>query len=230
MAQPNCFGAIQCVGQRFASLTATGAPNVGASRGYTSNILTELTVTPQVEEGEEDTVKAANGNICQTFEECDRLKSVDLEMSVCSLEPALCSLLSGGRTFTQAAQTLGWEFPLPTDACNNGVCSEFWQLAWDQNTQATSSIFAGTTLTYIHWVFPRVLWMVSDYTISSSFTIFKFTGKAKVNTKITANGPFDDWELGVAQAGGMTGLGGYFLDDTVPTASCGLITVPGVAS
>lgn len=230
MAQPSCFGAIQAVATRIASLTATGAPLNTATAGYCTTILTKAEIKPQVEKGEEDTIKNAAGNLCQAFEECDRLKSVDISLEVCSLEPDFMKLLTGGRTFVSAAKTQGWEFPLPTDSCNNGVCLEFWQLAWDGNQQAASNIFAGTTLTYVHWVFPRVLFQVSDFTIENKFTIFKLDGKAKVNTKITANGPYDDWETAVANAGGVTGLGGYFLDDIVPATQCGVIPVTSAAS
>lgn len=221
-----CTGAVQCCAQRFAGLTATGAPLTG-THGYQTNILTEATITPEVEKGEEDVVKNACGSICQVFEECDRLKTVTIEMNVCSLEPDLVTLLTGGRSFASAGTTRGLEFPLPTDACQNGTSAEFWQLAWSNTSQATLT----GSLLYVHWIFPKVLWQWSDFKMEGKVSIFKFTGKAKVNAAITANGPFDDWPTYLASAGGMTGLGGFLQDTTtIPVSTCGLVNVPSAAS
>lgn len=223
-----CVGTVQVCAERFAALTSTGAPLTGL-HGYQTNILTEATITPEVEEGEEDKVKNACGNICQVFEECDRLAGVTIEINVCSFEPDLINLLIGGRTFTSGGITQGFELPGPTDGCQNGTSYEAWQLAWDNDTQKTN----GASLLYVHWIFPRVLWQISDFKQEAKFTIYKFTGKAKVNPKITANGPFDDWPTtsGIVAAGGMTGLGGaIFNDATIPVATCGLVNVPSSAS
>jgi hypothetical protein len=228
VAAATCVGAIQCCAQRFAALTSTGAPLTGL-HGYQTSILTEAVITPNIEAGNEDVVKNACGNICQVFEECDRLKDVDIDLKVCSLEPDLVNLLIGGRSFTSGGFTQGIEFPLPTDACNNGVSTELWQLAWNSNAQATT----GGSLLYVHWIFPRVLYQLSAMTVGPKFTIFEFKGKAKVNASITANGPFDDWPTtsGLVAAGGMTGLGGFIYDTTtLPTKTCGLVNVPSSAS
>lgn len=230
MPQVNCFGAIQCVATRFAALTATGAPLTGANNGYSTSILMEATISPDVSEGDKSVLENANSNICQIFEACDILQGIEIEIEVCSLEPDLMALLAGGRTFVSSAQTRGWEFPLPSDTCKNGTCVEFWQLSWDQNTQATSTMFAANTLTYTHWVFPRVRWMLEAYTINKDFTTWKLKGKAQTNPKITANGPYDDWDAPVSGMGGITGLGGFFYDDEFPATQCGLITVPSPAS
>lgn len=223
-----CVGAIQCCAQRFAGLTSTGAPSTGLN-GYQTTILTEATITPEAEAGDEDLVRNACGNICQVFEECDRLKTIQIEILVCSLEPDLFNLLTGGRKFTGGGFTQGLEFPLPTDPCNNGVCTELWQLAWDADTQRVDT----NQLVYIHWIFPKVLYQWDVVKIDRNFTIFKFTGKAKINPKITANGPFDDWPVtsGIVAAGGMTGLGGFIYDQTaLPAKTCGLVNVPSAAS
>lgn len=223
-----CNGAIQSCAQRYAGLTSTGAPLTGL-HGYQTSILADATITPQVEAGDEDIVKNACGSLCQTFEECDRLKTVDIEINVCSLEPDLVNLLIGGRSFVSGGTTWGVEFPLPTDACNNGVCMEMWQLAWNQDTQAVSS----NSLLYVHWIFPKVLFQIADFKVENKFTIFKFKGKCKVNPKITANGPYDDWpaSTGIVAAGGLTGLGGFIYDTTtLPAATCGLVNVPSSAS
>lgn len=226
-----CVGVIQCCAQRFAALTATGAPLTG-THGYQTSILTTATITPNVEAGQEDVVKNACGNVCQVFEECDRLKDVDVELQVCSLEPDLFNLLAGGRTFTSGGFTQGLEFPLPTDSCNNGVSVELWSLAWNSNTQAVTPAAAGSLL-YVHWIFPKVLFQWEAFTVDPKFTIFKFKGKCKINPYITANGPFDDWPVasGLVAAGGMTGLGGFIFDTTsLPAKTCGLVNVPSAAS
>jgi hypothetical protein len=240
VGQPNCFGVLQCAASRFSSLTGTGAPNTGNNNGYVTTNLMSADVKADIEKGADETIINALNNVCQEFRDCDRLKSIDLTIEVCSLEPDLLNLLLGGVKFTspgsgvysaaQSGRAVGLQFPLPTDPCNNGVCVEFWQLAWDSSSQATSSLFTATSLTYVHWVFPKILFQISDFKISDKFTTFKLNGIARVNPKITANGPFDDWDLAVANAGGVTGLGGFFYDDEFPAAACNLINVPSAAS
>lgn len=223
-----CVNTIQSCAQRYAGLTSTGSPFTGL-HGYQTNSLIDATITPETEPGQEDTIKNACGNVCAVFEECDRLKSITLEINVCSLEPDLFTLLAGGRSFTSGGFTQGIEFPLPTDACNNGVSVELWQLAWDQDVQAVNA----NALLYVHWIFPRVLFQWREFKVENKFTIYKFVGKCKINPKITANGPYDDWPTttGIVAAGGMTGLGGFIYDQTtLPTDSCGLVSVPSSGS
>lgn len=237
MGAPNCYGAIQGNVFRVTALTSTGAPLTGANQGYVSGNGIKVDVKPTMEKGFEDTLKSANGNLCQTFVDCDRLKAVELSLDICSLEPDLLNLMVPGRTFTTttgtgtgANKTMGYEFPRPDSGCSAGVCLEVWQLAWDSDSQAVSNLFAANTLTYVHWVFPRVAFQIADFTMEQKFTVFSVEGSCKTNAKITANGPYDDWPVGVANKGGVTGLGGFFYDSTIPTAACSLITVTSAAS
>lgn len=232
MSSPNCFGAIQVAATRVAALNPNGSPLTGAGNGYVTSNLMTVTIAPVLDKGADETLKNASNNICQQYEDCDRLKSITITLELCSFEPDFAHLIAGGLSFPGsgpgAAKTLGWQFPQVTDACTNGVCLEFWQLAWDGDSQAIpTSVFANNnTLAYWHHVYPRVLFQLADMKGETKFTVFKFVGTARINPKVTANGPFDDWPTGVTNFGGITGLGGIFEDSTVPTGACSLISVP----
>ncbi len=242
MPNPNCYGALNIIAVRVATLAANGAPATGANRGYVTSSVTQAKVSPDLLKGVQETVQAGNNNLCQYYRDCDRLKSFDIDMTFCALEPELFNFLTGSTALTspgtgiyaagQSGKGVGAIYSDPTASCTNGVCLEFWELAWNQTEQATSTLFAAAgTLTYIHHVFPRVFLQVDDATFDNKFRDIKVTGFARTNSKITINGPFDDWPTAVTQANGFTsGLGGFFYDNAVPTAACGSITVPSAAS
>ncbi len=255
----DCPGAIQVVAMRVASLSATGAPLTGANLGYVTANVMSAEVKPVILKGASETLTAEDGSVCENFHDCDQLKSFDLTVELCTVEPDLVNLMTGyapvvsaissgtGRVFdaariydtpltfdgsiANAAATSGSQYPTNTAACANGVCVEFWELAWDSTTQAASNLWAAAdTLTYWHHVFPRTYWHIDDQKISNKFRILKLSGWASDKHKVTADGPFDDWDAAVVQAEGAMGLGGYFLDDEFPAAHCGPIPVPSLAS
>lgn len=206
----------------------------GAGNGWATTNLMNVDVNPVLDKAADETLKNGLNNICQQYEDCDRLKSFTITMEFCTLEPDALHLAVGGSIITGtgpgAGKTLGLQYPLPTDSCGNGISVEFWQLAWDGDAQATSSLFAGTSLTYLHHVYPKVLFQIADIKGDTKFTTWKIVGQARINPKITANGPFDDWPAGVVNAGGVTGLGGWFYDTALPAGACAPIAIPSAAS
>ncbi len=241
MPNPNCYGAIEVVAMRVSALAASGAPLTGANNGYVTSNVMQADAKPDLLKGIEEIAQGANNNICQYLRDCDRLKSFEITVQLCAMEPDLVNLMNGSTSIAstesgiysagQSGKTIGGKYSNPTDSCQNGVCVEFWELAWDQTEQAKSNIFsAASTLTYWHHVFPRVKFQIDDQKFDNKWRLPQLKGVATTNSKITANGPFDDWDIAVANAGGFTGLGGYFLDDEFPASACGLITVPSAAS
>ena len=235
MPEPHCYASLQVCALRVAALDANGSPDNGAANGYVSDALIEATVSLELEEGDDFTVKNGCGAICQQFRDCDRLKSLSFELQLCHLDAELISLMTGASLITDlsgggAGDAIGLEFPGIDDACPNGVSLELWSKAWDQSSQATPPFAGGGTNVYFHFVFPRTKWTIGELKFENDFMRVPITGIGEENPRITSNGPFDDWNVDVAARGGITNMGGWFLDTTLPTAECGFITVPSAAS
>lgn len=216
---------LQCVRLRVAKLTAAGAPNVGASNGYVSDSIVDLTVGVELTTGDDFEKKKGDGTLCGAFKDCDRIKRLNLSATFCELDAALLEFLTGADPFTSGGQTVGFQYPSISAACPNGVCLEVWTKAWDGSQQAVPSI-TSPLAAYHHWVFPRVKMVLGDIKFENAFADIPMTGTSEENSQITANGPFNDWPGFVGAAGGVTRVGGSFYDSNIPAASSAKIAVP----
>lgn len=230
MGEPHCYTPLQLCATRVALLDTAGSPDNGASNGYITDAVIKADFSPEIEEGDEFTLKNGCGNICATFKDNDRLKRVTIDLELCHLDAELISLLVGGTLIQSGGDTIGYMFPGVDDNPPPGVCFEAYQKAWDNSAQGTPPFLGGNTAGWIHWVFPKVKFQISDWTEENEFTVFTLTGFAEENPRITQNGPYDDWDPAVVAMGGITNMGGWFLDDTLPTAQCGFVSVTSAAS
>lgn len=235
MPEPHCFGSLQVCRMRIAKLNASGSPLTGALNGYVTNALIEATVDLEIEEGDQFTLKNGCGEICQTFRDCDRLVGASIEMDLCHLDAELVAFMTGSSVIRDlggagSGNAIGMEFAGTDDACADGVSLEMWTKAWDNTVQATPPFAGGNTNVYFHFVFPRTKFHVGQLTFENDFMRVPVAGFAEENPRITSNGPFDDWPADIAARGGITNIGGFFLDSTIPTAACGAISVSSAAS
>lgn len=218
-----CYGSIQACLLRWANVTAGGAPQPGASNGYRTDSLIQISVSTELEAGVDVTKKNGCGSICQSFKEADKIKRVSLSTSLCNLDSELIQLMVGGDTFRSAGTTLGYQLPTVDDDAPNGGCLEVWTKAWDGDSQATLTGLAA----YWHFVFPRAKFAPGDFsTQNDDFLEFPLDGFSDPNPLITANGPYNDWPTFIAGPGGITSSMGWFLDSTLPASACGYVTVP----
>lgn len=235
MPEPHCFGSLQTVAVRVAALDANGSPSPGASKGYVTDAVIEATVGVEVEEGDEFTLKNGWGGICATYKDCDRVKRVTVEMTLCQLDGELLSLLVGGSNIADlggagVGNSIGYELGDIDDACANGVCLEIWTKAWDGTSQATPAFAGGNTVVYHHFVMPKVKFQLGDLKFENDFMQVPVKGFGDSNPRITANGPYDDWSADIVARGGITNSLGWFMDATLPVAACGFKTVSSAAS
>lgn len=225
MTTPICFSSLQAVRMRLAKLTAAGAPMTGANNGYVSDALIDVTVKVEITAGDEFEQKNGSGNICAVFKDCDRIKRLTIDMNLCQLDANLISFLTGADLFTSGGNPIGWQYPSVSAACPNGVALEVWTKAWDSTQQAVPA-FTSPSVAYWHWVFPKTAFRLGDVKMDNSIMVVPVSGTGSENTSITANGPYNDWPAAVSGPGGVTRVGGVFLDSSIPTASCATITVP----
>jgi hypothetical protein len=60
------------------------------------------TFSPQFEEGDEITEKAADGSVCVSFKVDDSFTRVDFSLSLCDVDPEITALLAGGSVIVNA--------------------------------------------------------------------------------------------------------------------------------
>jgi hypothetical protein len=93
---PDYASSVQGVGLRIAKLDAAGVPIVGAKNCYVTKAFTKFSFTPEYDEGDEISVKAADGSICTYYKLPDTLKRVAVELAICKPQPELYEILGGG--------------------------------------------------------------------------------------------------------------------------------------
>lgn len=151
---------IQAVSLRVAKLDAAGAPLVGANNGFVTKAFTSVSFTPEYEEGEEITTKAADGSTCIYYKMPDTLKNVALELAICNPDPELYEIMNGGTLINGTTTTVNNTFKAITTnvaTITTGTAHGF--LAGDlvtvagvdatfDGTYVISTVPTGTTFTY----------------------------------------------------------------------------------
>lgn len=176
-----------------------------------------LSITPEIEEGEDKTLIGGCDCIAATYKGRDKLKRFTLELTQTAWEPALVEILTGAALLTNAAtENIGnaWADQLSCSSTLNApVALEAWQDMWIGDAQNSNP-------RYVRWVFPMSYWQISDWTLENDFSMPKFSGYTRKNPAAWVN-PYVDFPTGLTT---LPGQGGYFWDNTVPAAYCGYST------
>lgn len=173
---------VQGVAIRVTRLDGSGNLLSGASDSYTTSAFIRTSFTPEYEEGDEITEKAADGTVCVSFKAPDTLKRVNLEIAICNPDAELSALLSGGLmlsgpkdpkdiTGTSPEIVQGWaSAQVGEDPSGNGVAVEVWSRAIQNGKPASYNPF-------FRWVFPYVKTRLSgDRVIENGLLATTFEG------------------------------------------------------
>ena len=96
MATQDYAASVQGAAIRVTRLDAAGGLKQGPLDSYTTSAFLRMSFTPEYEDGEEITEKAANGTVCVSYKAPDVLKRVTMELAICEPDPELTALLAGG--------------------------------------------------------------------------------------------------------------------------------------
>ena len=200
MATQEYAASIQGVSIRVTRLDASGNLLNGAGDSYTTSGFLRLSFTPEYEEGDEMTEKAADGTVCVTYKAPDTLKRITMELAICEPDPELTQLISGGLLLrknygTYASpdrKSIGWASPASgDDPAGNGVAIETWSFAIIDGKKAASR-------PYFHWVFPYArLRQSGDRVIENGMLATTFEGYGLGNSSFS-DGLDERWEFPVA--------------------------------
>lgn len=225
-----CIGTIDLCAARITRLTDGGAPETGANNGYLAGEATvSLGVSITTEAGDDITQKNGCGDIVNTRQTPDKIKGVELTLTLCQLDAQLIEILTGAQVISSGGNAIGVKAPA-FGVSAPPVCFEAWSRAMDGDHQYVAP-FTDPEATWIHWVFPLTRWVQGDFTIGNDgFLTYPVTAKGSENPSITQDGPYNDWPSAVAVVGGADRMYNWFLDTEGPADTCDYITVSSAAS
>jgi hypothetical protein len=142
-----------------------------------------VTFSPQFEEGDEITEKAADGSVCVSFKVDDSFTRVDLSLSLCDVDPEVTALLAGGNVILDdSGSVIGYTSPVAGAKVGNPVAVEVWSQAVVAGKPASDN-------PYWHWVFPYVkVRYEGDREIGNSRLSNEFTGQGVGNSALVSAG------------------------------------------
>lgn len=187
-------GSVYALALRVTRLTPAGTFAVGPQAMFVTDGLVRIDYGLAYTDGEEITKKNGAGVTCVYFKAPDTVKNLAISaLEVCTPNPALTELLSGGSVFTETVGEVehirGYAAPeVGVDPLPNGVSVEAW-------THAVVDGHAAPELPYMHWSFPRLKLRQSSNALNGSDPnggIFEGTGEQNPNW---GDGPDGEWDF-----------------------------------
>ncbi len=141
------------------------------------------TFSPQFEDGDEITEKAADGSVCVSFKVDDSFTRVDFSLSLCDVDPEVTALLAGGNVILDEDNSVvGYTSPVAGSKVGNPVAIEVW-------SQAIVAGKPASDRPYWHWVFPYVkVRYEGDRELGNSRLANEFTGQGVGNSALVGTG------------------------------------------
>ncbi len=215
MAEQSCGSSIYACATRVAVLEQDGVPLPGAGNLYVTDALVKMEGTPQFTKVPEVEVLNACGALCSFYKAIDPFKRVDLTLELCTIDPELEHMLTGGELFSTGGFVIGASAPpvgTVEAAVQNGVSIELW----------SKHILQGDldpTWPYIHWIWPRTHWAPDKTTFDINHMPRLFTGFTSENPN-WFNGPANDWTFSSDRTYA------YAFTKTLPATACGAQNLP----
>lgn len=205
-----CFQSIQGLCLRVTRLdSCCNPPSSGTPNSYVvSDSFINLSLTAELEDPDEFTVKLANGKLCINEIGCATLKRYTVEVSLCNADPDLFEIMGGvTKVLDFNGDTVGYEIDQDLGSCGK-FSLEFWTRV------PTDQCVAGADQQYIYWLLPCLQnGRVGDITIENGPLEFSFTADA-IPSSAWATGPFNV----VPQTAGDTAGGPLLAPITCNTA------------
>lgn len=179
MAQDHA-ASVQGVCIRATALASDGAPASGAHASYAMDAFISVTFTPNYDEGDEISEKAASGLLCVYYKALDTLKNVTLSISICEPDVEFTEILCGG---TLLAVTTGTSTAINTGAAV-AIGDTSMQLAANSGTGAFT---VGTSTGAETVVVTGVTGSAAPYTAYVQFPFTKVHAAAATVVPVSEN-------------------------------------------
>jgi hypothetical protein len=219
MADLTCdHGSIRACMMRVAVLAADGSTPSGDGKMYVTDTLVELTLEPEVQEGDSLEARNACGDYCIDFKDDDRIRWWNATMKICTPNAELSAMMAAGFTaLTDGGDTIGGKFPpLGRVTPNNGVSIELWSIRLADDGQTRDG-----DLGYYQWGLPRTRgWRPATQAFSNAVKENEFVGRVFMNDN-WGDGPANDWDQDTTDTPIV-----YVATNTLPEAACGVQAIP----
>jgi len=208
----NCGVSFGLCSIRITKVDAQGNVAPSPDNSYVTDNPLSITLTPNIETG--NTVSVRNGCGCSVarFKFNDIFNWFDFTLATAALEPEMMAMMLGADTIADGADVVGLAFPesVACDEDEPAVALEFW-------TKHVVGSGQDGTFPWVHWVFPKTVWQLSDNSFQEDATQPTLTGFSRTNA-LWGRGPYGD---GPPDSQDIS-EGGYWKTDVdPPTANCG---------
>jgi hypothetical protein len=193
----------------------TGAVLGGATGGAVSKGAVTIAFSPEIEEGEEATLKNGCGEILATAKEDDRFKRWSMVLTMGEFDPAVFSILTGATAATDGADLIGiiGEDQFADDFEPTLAALEGWAQAYEGD-------IPDSTRPWFYVLIPASSWVIGDFTLGADPATIPLNGFSKSND-MWGNGPYDD--TGFADQVSTWAM--VQVSEDPPDAACGYISV-----
>lgn len=218
MAAPTnyCFSSVQLCRLRACLLDETGKPDPGETSLIVTDVLIDLGYKLVLKEGAKVEQENGCGDLCLSFQDRDKIQSVDLTMTLCKLDAALIELLTGSHLVIVNDVIRGFTVTDADEEIDREVSIEGWSLAYDFDEPAV----VDGDVWRNRFIFPRTTWTLGDGKLANEPFAVPLTGRGKSNSQF-GDGPANDlpWDEYTRP------MGVWFDDDPLPDAYCGYQTL-----
>lgn len=183
----HCFTPIRGRRMRVTKVNALGRPVYGPASFVTTSGFVSVQFSPEIEEGEETTVKTASGELCVSEKACDELKWISVQMEFCQVDPCLFTLIN--ETWTElrdcVGDVIGWA-ESHKFSCDSGFGLELWTdvTGYTPTTPGAAGAWGYMLLPFI------VGGTLGEQTVENGAVSFQITGRTKKGSSWGV-GPYD---------------------------------------
>lgn len=222
MANLTCTQRLKVCHLRILRLDDVGAVDTGDEVLYEYGAPVVFGYTPTAPERERIEQLDGCGNQCGLYRGNPKaVDGADLSMTLCEQNAEVQEILVGGSVVTEgtgAGDTIGYLSATDATINLNGAAIELWSYAWAGRQRAVRN---GSPAWYRH-TFTKASFQLDEQSMAAdAFGVVPLTGVAEVNSGFATGLASDPWPLDMGES-----VYGWFIDDSVPTATCGYQTVP----
>jgi hypothetical protein len=173
---------------RVTRLDGCGRPVYGDGNLVTSDGFVTVTLSAEVQDGEEVTVTKANGQTCIDDKACDQLRWYTVESEFCQVDPDLVQMMnpSWEKILDYQGNTIGYDAIADLD-CSTGFGLEVWMNTYGTDDACSGEAAQGS------WGYLLLPWVIGgapgDLEIGNDAVSFSFTGRTKLGSR-WGKGPY----------------------------------------
>lgn len=217
---PTCASPIKAEVARFTLEDQCGRPLTGeGSAQVTTDSFTEITNSPNYEQGQRFLLRKANGQPCVNTIDAAFLNWVEQTVNLCTLDVDLIAMVTGEMPISSDTDFVGVTFG--TGLLNSRFSKEVWQPVTGEGACDPEG-----NPQWIYWAFPHEFdAQIQEFTFQNDTFTFSYTSKTQpanpawdIGNPWLANNPTATWEPGKHYAFAITSV-------PPPEPACGAVEI-----